>query len=195
MSVSERSGERPDVRQTFEELRRRLRPSSQRDWALERLNELFRNGRAPDPPLEGFLKGELITTSIAGPADATVRKIADMWMPWLGKSFDRSSKTGLNVLVRSARTPMNVLWPNYEPVRETDDRIEVFPFRTRIAPGELDPETSVLKIDYDIEANPSFLIRRLLDELVRVDDGLYLGKILMRSQSNWRAIGFFSLEV
>ena len=194
MSVDERSDERTDVRRTFGEVRERLRPSSQRDWALERLNELFRSGRAPEPPPQGFLRGELLTTSIATAADPVVRRVADLWMPWLGKSFDPSQNTGLNVLVKGARSPMRALWPSYEPVSESEERIEAFPFRTRLAPGELDPEVTVLKIDYDIDANPNFLIRRLLDELVQVGTDVYLGKILMRRQSRWHAIGFFSLE-
>jgi hypothetical protein len=33
-----------------------------------------------------------------------------------------------------------------------------------------------------------------LDELVQVDDGLYLGKILYRTSSRYHPIGFFSLE-
>lgn len=89
---------------------------------------------------------------------------------------------------------MRVLWPGYVPERELADRIEAFPFRTRIAPGELDPETDVLKIDYDFEANPDLILRRILDELVEVDDGLYLGKILFRRSGKWMPIGFFTLE-
>ncbi|MDQ3940892.1 MAG: hypothetical protein M3238_06055, partial [Actinomycetota bacterium] len=99
-----------------------------------------------------------------------------------------------NVLVKSARGPMRVVWPNYEPERELADRIEAFPFRTRVAPGELEPEVPVLKIDYNFEANPNLLIRRILDELVQIDDGIYLGKVLLRRQGAFKSIGFFSLE-
>jgi hypothetical protein len=63
-----------------------------------------------------------------------------------------------------------------------------------VAPGELDPGVDVLKIDYDFDANPDFVIRRILDELVEVDAGLYLGKILYRWKGTFRPIGFFSLE-
>ena len=72
--------------------------------------------------------------------------------------------------------------------------VQVFPFRNRIERGAIDPNVKVLKIDYDFEANPSLLIRRILDELVQVDDGLYLGKVLMRWRGSFRRAGFFSLE-
>ncbi|HEX9236716.1 MAG TPA: hypothetical protein VF972_10610, partial [Actinomycetota bacterium] len=65
---------------------------------------------------------------------------------------------------------------------------------TRVAPGAVDPDVEVLKIDYDFEANPGFLIRRILDEVVQVDAGTYLGKILFRIGPRLRPIGFFSLH-
>ena len=155
---------------------------------------MFRSGSAPDPWPEGFLRGELITMSVARPADAAARAIASIYMPWLGKSFDPSTQSGVNVLSPSGRPPMKVLWPKYEPERVLADRIEVFPFRNRVAAGELDPDIQVLKIDYDFETNPDFLIRRILDELVQIDERLYLGKILFRTKNRWHPIGFFSLN-
>ena len=114
-----------------------------------------------------MLRGTFITMSVWGPVDSLSRRVAEMWMPWLGKSFDPSIQTGVNVLTKSARGPMKALWPSYVPERELTDRIEAFPFRTRIAPGEVDPDVQVLKIDYDSDPNPNFVIRRILDELVQ----------------------------
>ena len=155
---------------------------------------MFRSGSAPDPWPEGFLRGEFITMSVARPADAAVRAISTMYMPWLGKSFDPSTQSGVNILSPSARAPMKVLWPNYEPARVLVDRIEAFPFRNRVGAGEVDPQVQVLKIDYDHDPNPDFLIRRILDELAQVDERLYLGKILFRTRKGWNPIGFFSLH-
>lgn len=163
--------------------------------ALAELDDLFRGGRTPDPLPEGMLQGRLITSSVWPPLDRLGRRVASWWMPWLGKNFDPYASTGVNVLTPGARGPMRVLWPSYEPpMRELADRIEAFPFRNRIAPGELDPHVEVLKIDYDIDANPNFLVRRILDELVQIDDGFYLGKILFRREGSWAAVGFFTLE-
>lgn len=190
MAVDERS----DVRRTIEDIQDRLRPDEARAWAVSRLEELFRSGTAPEPAPEGFLKSTLVMTSTWGWLDAASRHLADLYMPWLGKSFDPSTNSGVNILVPSARTPMRVIWRNYVPERELADRIEAFKFRTRIAPGEVDPDVDVLKIDYDFEANPSLVIRRILDELVQVEDGFYLGKGLLRRQGAWATIGYFSLE-
>jgi hypothetical protein len=189
MAVDERTAARDLLREVGD----RLAPDSSRDWAMERLGELFASGRTPAHP-EGFLRGSLVATSTWGPTDALLQRVAAVYMPWLGKSFDPASLSGVNVLKTSARTPMKVLWPNYVPERELADRLEAFPFRTRIAPGELDPDVDVLKIDYNLDTNPTFLIRRILDELVEVDDGLFLGKILMRRRGSWSLLGYFSLE-
>ena len=176
------------------EVRTLLHPSAIRERALSDLNELFRSGTAPDPLPDGPLSGEFLTGTVARPADAAARAIASMYMPWLGKAFDREAQTGINLLKPNAKKPMKVLWPSHEPVREMADRLEAFPFRTRIDAGAVDPDLQVLKIDYDFEDNPAFIIRRILDELVQLDDGLYLGKILFRTKRAWQPIGFFSLR-
>ncbi len=154
---------------------------------------LFRTGTVPDPVPDGFLPGDLEMTTTRGPIDAYVRFATGIWMPWLGKRFDASTSTGVNRMVPGARLPLRALWPRHEP-RAADGTLEVFPFRTRVEPGALDPETTVLVIDYDFEANPSFIIRRIRDELVQIDDGFYLGKVLMRVGPRHHAVGFFSLR-
>ena len=190
MATAERTG----VRERLSEIDRRLDPKVGKSLAVDELNALFRGGIAPEPRPDGFLSGRLITVSVGAPVDGFVRRVAGMWMPWLGKSFDRSAESGINVLTKSASVPMRGLWPSYEPVRELPDRIEVFPFHTRVGPGAVDSDVDVLKIDYDFEANPDFLIRRILDELVQIGDGVYLGKILYRYRGSFRPIGFFMLE-
>ena len=177
----------------IDEIRTRLRPGDMRAAAFHDLNEMFRAGSAPEG-VDGFLPGTLVMTSTTGMLDAAALRLARTWMPWLGKSFDSGRDEGVNVLTRSARGPMKVLWPSYELVAESDRGIEAFPFRTRVAPGEVDPGVQVLKIDYDFPANPQFLIRRVLDELVQVEPGFFLGKILFRTRRGYRPIGFFTLE-
>jgi hypothetical protein len=59
--------------------------------------------------------------------------------------------------------------------------------------GGLDPDVRVLKIDYDFDENPA-LIRRILDEVVQIAPGRYLGKVLFRVGGRHRRIGFFSLS-
>lgn len=181
-------------REQLAEIQASLQPKISREHGLDELARLFASGTAPDPQPAGFKLGELITMSVSRPSDAAVRFISSIYMPWLGKSFDPSKQTGVNVLKPNAKAPMNVLWPKYTPELERADRIEAFPFRTRVGPGEVDPDVQVLKIDYDFEANPDFLIRKILDELVQIDEGLYLGKILFRTKRARHPIGYFCLR-
>ena len=190
MKTETRAAPRSDL----PEIQKRLQPKTVRAEALAELDELFRGGGPPDPQPNGFLPGDLVTMSLTRPSDAFVRFVSSHYMPWLGKSFDRDANEGINVLKPVARSQMKVLWRHYEPRPNADGNLEAFPFRTRIAPGALDPNVDVLKIDYDFEANPKFIIRHILDELVQIDDGLYLGKILYRTRNAWHSIGFFSLR-
>ena len=177
----------------FAHVRQQLQPALVRSKALEEVDRMFEAGGSPAPPPDGFLPGSLLTTSVSRSADALARGLSKMYMPWLGKRFDAEGSTGTNVLKASARSQMKLLWPSYEP-RRADARLEAFDFRTRLAPGELNPAVQVMKIDYDIETNPNFVIRKILDELVQVDAGIYLGKILFRWRESWTPIGYFELR-
>jgi hypothetical protein len=172
----------------------RLRSKVNRRLVLDRFGEVFRSGAAPDPLPEGFLLGRLLATSTWPWLDATGQRLADLWMPWRGKSFSPVSSMGLNRFARNARIPLKVVFPSYIPEFVGPDRVEAFPFRTRVAPGALDPGVKVLKIDYNFEANPNLIIRRILDELVQVGPGRYLGKVLFRVGDRFHPIGFFSLR-
>ena len=187
---------RPDARQRLLELSDALHPGLQRSKALAELDRMFVSGAAPDPAPEGFLTGRLLATSTWGPWDSVVARLARAWMPWQGKSFDQEAGTGLNrfAVLPGVRAGFRILWPRYRPVSDTGDRIEAFEFRTGLGEGAADPGLKVFKIDYDFEANPGLLIRRILDELVQIDDGVYLGKVLLRVRGTFRPVGFFMLE-
>ena len=178
----------------IEELRCRADPRANRADVAGRYDELFRAGAVPDPRPDGFLPGALEATTTFPALDAYGRWVSRLWMPWAGKRFDAATETGANRLTPSARIPMRLFWPSHRPGAAEGGALEAFPFRTRIEPAALDSGTDVLVIDYDFEANPAFIIRRIRDELVQVDDGFYLGKVLMRFASGYRRIGFFSLR-
>ena len=170
-----------------------LDPRANRARVFGELERMFRSGLPPDPLPEGFLRGRLVATTTRAPLDALVRGVASMWMPWEGKVFDAAAMTGTNRFRPDVRTPMRIVWPSYEPVANADDGLEAFVFRTRVAPGALDPDLRVLKIDYDFAFNPGFVIRRILDEVVQVAEGVYLGKVLLRARERFHRVGFFSL--
>jgi hypothetical protein len=160
------------------------------------LNRIFRLGVPPSPPLEGPQDGILVTPTIPAPASAVLRRIATAWMPWLGKRFDPERDAGDNLLTASARVPARVLFPGYRPEPTDGGRLAAFRFSTYVSPGKVDPDRETLKIDYDSEKNPRLLIRDILDELVQVAPGAYLGKVLLRHRSgdDWRLIGYFALQ-
>ncbi len=183
-----------EPRREMEELADRLRPGANRAEVLRKLGQLFRTGTAPDPAPDGFLPGRLLGTSIWAPFDSFVARAASVYMPWQGKTLSAASSTGINQFTKSGRAPLKMLFPKYNPENEGPDGFQAFPFRTRIAPGALDPDIQVFKIDYDFEANPDFLIRKILDELVQIEPGVYLGKVLFRVRGRFHPIGFFSLR-
>ena len=69
-----------------------------------------------------------------------------------------------------------------------------YPFRTHLGSGVIDRDRQVLKIDYNVPANPFRLIRRVLDELVEVAPGYYLGKAHLCVRGHWRTVAYFALQ-
>lgn len=173
-----------------------VRARKGRAEAHESLNRIFRLGTPPEPAIEGPTKGILVTPVMPSLLESGVRSLTEAWMPWLGKRFDAEADKGDNLLTASARTPAKALWRSYTPEETGDGRLAAFRFRTYIDPGRLDPDRQTLKIDYDSEENPGFLIRDILDELVEVVPGAYLGKVLLRRnrEAPWRLVGYFALE-
>jgi len=80
---------------------------------------------------------------------------------WKGKKFIMATQTGINLFEKNGA------------VRE------VYPFRTWTGKGLTDHDTDVLKIDYNLPTNP-FWLRWVLDELVEVAPGKYLGKAMVK---------------
>jgi hypothetical protein len=174
----------------------RLHPDVNRAQILDRFEHAFRSGTVPEPPPDGFLPGRFLATSIWSPFDSLALRLARVWMPWEGKSFDPASASGVNRFTQAplTRAAFNIVFPGYQPIRSTADRIDGFAFRTWIGRGQVDPGVDVLKIDYDSDQNPSFIIRRILDELVQIAPGRYLGRVLLRVGGRFHPIGFFSLR-
>lgn len=166
------------------------RPAEARDS----LNRIFRLGVPPDPPLDGPTRGILVTPTLPRPADLGLRGLASAWMPWTGKRFHGATATGDNLLVASARPIARVLFPSYRLEPLVEGSYAAFRFRTYVGPGQVDPDRETLKIDYDSEENPRLLIRDILDELVQIVPGAYLGKVLMRRKETWRLLGYFALQ-
>jgi hypothetical protein len=162
--------------------------------ALAELEACFAAG-GPVERLDGATKGRLITTTFGYGLDRVFMGMASLWMPWKGKVLDPEAKEGRNIFASPSRVPLRMMWPGYRDQQPFDGgRFTTFRFTTWTGEGKLDPEVEVFKIDYDLPDSPGFLIRDILDELVQVDDGLYLGQALLRWRGRYRRAAWFQLE-
>jgi hypothetical protein len=159
------------------------------------LNEIFRAGSPPNPPPNGRNKGELLALDVAPGLNQFAEMIVARWMPWKGKFFDAKNADGDNIFTRDSLLLAHICWPLYRDFRYEDaERYRAFSFRTYLAPGLTDPDHQVLKLDYNLKANPSLSVRRVLDELVQVDNDLYLGKAHLKWWwGRWQLVAYFSL--
>jgi hypothetical protein len=159
---------------------------------------MFRLGTPPREPLAGPYDGILVSPSVWRPADRALGLLASAWMPWTGKRFDAEAQRGDNLLQPSARLPARALWPGYRFQEGPGGLLAAFRFRTYTAAGMVDPDRETLKIDYDSSENPRLLIRDILDELVEIVPGAYLGKVLIRrgdaDSPRWQLVGYFALQ-
>ncbi len=166
-------------------------PVSRRQ-ALNEIESCFRHGTAPTA-LAGPLKGRLLTTTVGKGVDQLAMGMSRIWMPWKGKTF--SIGEGRNLFDNAFKAVLRVGFRGYDDVKtEEDGRISTFPFVTRMAPSELEPELKVLDIDYDHAASPGRLVRDVLDELVEIGEGLYLGQALLRWKGKRRRVAWFQLS-
>jgi len=163
---------------------------------MDMLNGIFREGVPPSPPLNGRYAGELIALDIAPGLTQLASAIARAWMPWQGKTFDPGNSMGDNIFQRSSYLAAHVLWPFYRGyVDDGPDTYRAFAFRTYISPGHEDADKETLKIDYNLPANPALSVRRVLDELVQIGDGYYLGKAHMKWWwGRWQRVAYFALS-
>jgi hypothetical protein len=165
-----------------------------RTAALDELEACF---LAAEPPgaLDGTTSGRVLTTTFGYGVDGVSAGLARLWMPWTGKAFDAQAKEGRNVFTRGFRPIQRVLWPGVDMADAGGDRTyATFPFITWDGPSAFPPSgPDVLKIDYEHPQSP-WLIRDILDELVRIEDGLYLGQALLRIRGQLRRAAWFELR-
>ena len=155
------------------------------------LEGLFARGRVPDPPPAGRLRGSLLHMTV-GPAGAVIARAAAIW---LGKRFDAEHASGANVFSSRVHRLGQLLTPAaYQASWPEDSRsYRALAFETSAGQGALDPGVEVLRIDYDLPGNPP-PFRRIVDELVEVEPGVYLGQALLRRRGGHRRLAWFTLE-
>jgi hypothetical protein len=162
---------------------------------LALLNDLFRAGTPPNLPLQGRYAGTLVALDIAPGLTQIIEMIINRWLPWQGKTFDAAQACGDNIFTRDSLALAHLYWPLYRDYIDDGPTYRAFGFRTYVAPGLADPDRQVLKIDYNLPGNPRLSIRRILDELVQVADGFYLGKAhICWWWGTWQCVAYFSLR-
>jgi hypothetical protein len=171
---------------------------SNRARGLAALNDLFRAGTVPDPRPNGRYAGKLIALDIAPGLTQFFQWLTNQWLPWNGKTFDVTQQRGDNIFTRDSYPLARLFNPLYRGfVTDSPKTYRGFAFRTYTAPGLFDTDRTVLKIDYNLKENPALTVRRVLDELVQLDDDLYLGKAHVRwwwsPEDSWQTVAYFSL--
>jgi hypothetical protein len=162
--------------------------------ALAGLEACFRDAETPKP-VDGPTRGRVLTTTLGYGLDAITSVLARAWMPWRGKTFNPEAKEGRNLFTPGFRIVMRVLWPGYDIEYPEGDRgFSTFSFTTWEGPSAFTPGgADVLKIDYEHPQSP-WLIRDILDELVQIEDGLYLGQALLRVRGRLHRAAWFELR-
>ena len=162
--------------------------------ALADLEACFLDAATPGR-IDGPTRGRVLTTTLGYGMDAITRGLAGLWMPWAGKAFDPEAKEGRNLFTPGFRPVLRLLWPGYDLDRpEADRRFSAFPFTTWEGPSAyLTAGPGVLKIDYEHPQSP-WLVRDILDELVEIEGGLFLGQALLRVKGRLHRVAWFELR-
>ena len=165
-----------------------------RGAALTELEDIFEEAEYPYPLLDGRYSGQMIATTMGRIADGAVSLLTRMWMPWKGKSFDIETGTGENILTRGGGHFGKALFPWYKGMTRDDGRILGFQFRMGYGPSRINSDQDVMRIDYDLQDNPP-VMRRLIDELVEIGEGYYLGRsLLLRAPHKVQCLSYFTLS-
>jgi hypothetical protein len=165
-----------------------------RPLGLAEVEALFLAGK-PAEGLIGAYRGRLLATTVGYGLDGICEGLARLWMPWRGKEFSRQAAEGVNLFTTGGRRAIRAVFPRYRGLADSEDGASAFAFATSIGPSATSPDRTVLRLDYrDVTGNPGFPVRRILDELVQVQPGLYLGQALLAGGGRLRRAAWFSLE-
>lgn len=128
----------------------------------------FAAGKVPSPLPSGFMKGTAVGIFLN-----TVLKL----VPWQGKTFNQEKNTGINIIAK-----------------QSGGTKEEFPFKSWVGKGIRDKKLETFKIDYDIPEN-AFWLRCVLDEVVEVEPGHFLGKMQIVPFKGFAiTLGYFELR-
>ena len=126
---------------------------------------------------ESLLTGESIAVSkIEWDGEAKTPRPGGDSLPFIyagsmvigGRGMVKVNSTGINLFYdKKAR---------HNTAPGSSAQVERYPFKTYAGKGLRDKKLDVLKIDYNVDGNP-FWLRLIVDEIVEVTPGKYLGKM------------------
>jgi hypothetical protein len=142
-----------------------------------------------------FVAGKLPQTAPDGFYQGTAHIFFDKQTPWLGKSFVARDNLGFNIFMAKSAPLLKTMMPFYKKFSQSPNGdTDAFYFQTRAEAGLKDKETDVIKLEYDAPENP-FPVRIILDEIVEIAPGQFLGKIHLKVFPRfYSTIGYFGLK-
>lgn len=162
---------------------------------ITELESIFQSGSLPDPSPEGPFAGEFLAFQVAPGLSRLAARLSYSWTAWRGKLFDSKRSRGSNIITQNFRPVARLIWPFYHGyLKYTDDTYLAFPFKTSFAAGITNPDLQVLQINYDVQENPRWIVRRVLDELIQIEPDYYLGKAYFHWWwGHWQVWSYFCL--
>ncbi len=141
------------------------------------------------------MRGRFLASTMGHHLDPAFEALTAVWLPWKGKTFDADAAEGRNLFTSGARRLMRVTLPTYQTIDEPGGDAVRSGSSPRSGPSAFTPGVEVLRIDYrDVPENPSWPVRKILDELVMIEDGRYLGQALIEFRGSLRRAAWFCLE-
>ncbi len=155
------------------------------------LQDSFVKGRA-QTNMDGFYNGKLLVLLPCTFLEHFAGFFVNFYLPWKGKYFYQKNHKGENILPKSAKKLLLLLPTKIIVDNSNSGGFHAFPFKTSLTKGVDDP-VNVLHLDYDIPQNPP-LIKRVVDEVVETEGGVFLGKAYLKEKNRQRLLAYFTLQ-
>jgi len=156
------------------------------------LDELFGGGVAE--PIHGVGHLRLVTTCMGRLINSAMNRYESAKRPWLAKVFNAEASSGTNWLASHPRGFARMVGPRAKYDKLADEEtLDGLPFTTWIGGSHSDAGHDVLHLDYASEpTNPALMRHATHDEVVRIGDGIFLGRVHSPPLRN-RVLLYFAL--
>lgn len=155
------------------------------------LQQLFLKG-TPPKDLNGFYHGKVEQFIPGNLIEFLGGLFIKVWLPWYGKVFDSSKKSGYNLIATQLVPLIRLRYTDMGVLGQEQNKTRIYLFQTSIQKSLKDP-IQVMRLNYDLLGNPP-KIRSIVDELVCVGKDSYLGKAYLKENTTLRLIAVFSLR-